>query len=292
MLKTIAVEQWQPDLNNANRLDALAAIENGSVLFLPQLRFALNPEEHSFLSPHYSDGKAKNISFNPKTQQVRGVGALAPAEHQSLQAMLQRFASYATTLIQSLFPEYQSALEIGRTSFRPVEIAGRKSPSYRKDDTRLHVDAFPASPNQGRRILRVFSNVNPYGQPRVWRIGESFEQVAKRFLPQIRFQSNLKANLYRRIGITKGLRTDYDHLMLELHNRMKADLQYQKIAEQICVDLPAQTTWLVQTDQVSHAAMSGQYLLEQTFYLPVHAMQNPHLSPLKVLERLTGRELV
>lgn len=292
MLKAIAIEQWQPNLSSADRLDALTTIENGNVLILPQLHFALNTDEHCFLSPNCSDGKAKNISFNPRTQEVRGVGSLAAAEHQALQKMLQRFANHATTLIQSLFPEYQPALEIGRTSFRPVEVAGRKSPSYRKDDTRLHVDAFPASPNQGRRILRVFSNVNPQGKPRVWRLGEPFEQVAKRFLPQIRFQSNIKANLYKRLGITKGLRTDYDHLMLELHNRMKADLNYQKSAEQICVDLPAQTTWIVQTDQVSHAAMAGQYLFEQTFYLPVNAMQNPDLSPLKVLERLTERELV
>lgn len=292
MLKVIAIEEWQPNLTNDDRLDALTTIENGNVLVLPQLHFALNAEERRFLSPNCSDGKAKNISFNPKTQQVRGVGTLSSYEHKALQEMLQRFATYAETLLQRLFPEYQPALEVGRTSFRPVEIAGRKSPSYRKDDTRLHVDAFPASPNQGRRILRVFSNINPQGRPRVWRIGEPFEQVAKRFLPHIRSQSNVKANLYHRLGITKGLRTDYDHLMLELHNRMKADLHYQKSAEQICVELPAQATWIVQTDQVSHAAMAGQYVLEQTFYLPVNAMQNPNLSPLKVLERLTGRELI
>jgi hypothetical protein len=40
------------------------------------------------------------------------------------------------------------------------------------------------------------------------------------------------------------------------------------------------------TDQVSHAAMSGQYQLEQTFYLPVAAMIDESRSPLRVLERL------
>ena len=33
--------------------------------------------------------------------------------------------------------------------------------SWRKDDSRLHVDAFPSRPNRGERILRVFCNVNP-----------------------------------------------------------------------------------------------------------------------------------
>jgi hypothetical protein len=31
--------------------------------------------------------------------------------------------------------------------------------------------------------------------------------------------------------------------------------------------------------------------LEQTFYLPVSAMAAPEASPLKILERLTGRAL-
>jgi len=46
------------------------------------------------------------------------------------------------------------------------------------------------------------------------------------------------------------------------------------------------------TDSVSHAAMSGQLVFEQTFYLPVRAMKNPERSPLRVLERLARRTLV
>ena len=52
------------------------------------------------------------------------------------------------------------------------------------------------------------------------------------------------------------------------------------------------STWLVYTDQVSHAAMAGQYAFEQTFYLPVSGMADPSKSPLRVLERLLRRELV
>jgi hypothetical protein len=37
--------------------------------------------------------------------------------------------------------------------------------------------------------------------------------------------------------------------------------------------------------------MSGQFAFEQTFYLPVNAMKDPERSPLRVLERLTGRTL-
>jgi hypothetical protein len=40
-----------------------------------------------------------------------------------------------------------------------------------------------------------------------------------------------------------------------------------------------------------HAALSGQYLLEQTFYLPVAAMQEERYAPLRTLERIAGRRL-
>jgi hypothetical protein len=54
---------------------------------------------------------------------------------------------------------------------------------------------------------------------------------------------------------------------------------------------PPGATWVCFTDWVSHAAISGQYALEQTFYVPVGAMKRPRLSPLRVLERLTKRVL-
>ena len=53
-------------------------------------------------------------------------------------------------------------LQKKRTSFRPGAIETRAL-SPRKDDKRLHVDAFPSSPVQGRRIFRVFTNAHPAG---------------------------------------------------------------------------------------------------------------------------------
>ena len=51
------------------------------------------------------------------------------------------------------------------------------------------------------------------------------------------------------------------------------------------------TTWVVYSDQVLHAAMGGRHMMEQTFYLEVEHQQQPATSPLRVLERLTGRSL-
>ncbi len=89
-----------------------------------------------------------------------------------------RFSDSTAALVDNLLPAYRGRVQLARTSFRPAEIAGRAT-TWRKDDTRLHIDSFPATPVQGRRILRVFTNVNPVGRPRSWRVGGDFEAVAK-----------------------------------------------------------------------------------------------------------------
>jgi len=290
MLKEINSRDWNQVFSNELQIESARAMENGRIVLFPQLAFVLFPHENKFLSSDYTPIRTKNISFNYLTNGLHGIRC-STKECDELKTMMCRFMQSAHSLLLKLFPFYAPALQIGRTSFRPVEIAGRTS-SYRKDDTRLHVDAFPATPNQGRRILRVFSNVNPNGQNRFWRVGEPFVNVAERFLPDIRRPWMGKATLLKMLKLTKSYRTEYDHMMLQLHNRMKADVDYQKNVSQQEIHFTPNSTWIVQTDHVSHAAMAGQHVLEQTFYLPVHAMMNPELSPLRVLEKLSGRMLV
>ncbi|WP_256251338.1 Kdo hydroxylase family protein, partial [Burkholderia ubonensis] len=128
--------------------------------------------------------------------------------------------------------------------------------------------------------------------PRVWRVGEPFEAVAKRFLPRIRPQLPGSAWLLNMLHVTKTPRSAYDHLMLNLHDSMKADLDYQKNSPQETMPFPPGSVWICFSDQASHAVMSGQFMLEQTFFLPVDAMVRRDCAPLGILERLTGRALV
>ena len=290
MLSQILLNSWQANCSQSEQLQAITNLEQGNVIFLPKLNFTLNDNEQKFLTPEIADPNAKNISYQLQSNQLWGIRNLTEEDYAALKAMLHRFAVTAESLINNLFPHYSGHLQMAKTSFRPLQVSNRNS-SYRKDDRRLHVDAFPSAPNQGRRILRVFSNINPQDEPRVWRLGENFEQVAKRFLPEIRPPMPFSASVFKLLKITKSLRTAYDHYMLKLHDAMKKDLNYQKDVAQETVAFPAGSTWIVQTDDVSHAAMSGQYLLEQTFYLPVEAMQNSQKSPLKILERLLNRKL-
>ena len=268
---------------------AIAALEQGGVLFFPDLPFLVHDNEAEIFSPAILSS-SKNTSFDPQKGTVSGTTLDGPAI-EPLRALLTRFSDATQTLVRGLLPSYASQIQRARASFRPAEIAGRQS-SWRKDDSRLHVDAFPASPVQGRRILRVFSNVNPRGAARVWRVGGEFGDVARRFDGALSLPLPGSSLLLRAFRVTKSWRTPYDALMLQLHDRMKSDTGFQQDAEQERFEFPAGTTWMTFTDQVGHAAMAGQYQLEQTYLLPVAAMEDDARSPLRILESLKGRRLV
>jgi hypothetical protein len=286
-VETIDTDGWSGSLAGNDRDRALAALERGDVLFFPKL--AVTPDDKALLSPRFGDDRAKNVSYDAKTGALRGTHA-AGAERQSLHAMLAGFAEATLRFVCELFPGYAAGLERGRTSYRPIEIAGRTY-SPLKDDTRLHVDAFPSTPTSGRRILRFFANINPANQPRLWHIGEDFTDFAGRFVPALPRPSPTTAWLLSAVGATRGRRTAYDQLMLGLHDAAKRDSGYQQNAPQTAVSFPAGSSWLCFTDQVLHAALAGQYALEQTFYLDVAVMADPARSPLRQLERLTGQSL-
>ena len=59
--------------------------------------------------------------------------------------------------------------------------------------------------------------------------------------------------------------------MLQLHDRAKADAEFQRTSPQARVDFAPGTTWVCYSDQVLHAAMGGQHMFEQTFQLDAAA---------------------
>jgi hypothetical protein len=284
----VDLADWQPRVAPEETERLARALEAGGVLVFPRLSFVPRDSERKFLDVRWSDGRAKNISLDGAA--IKGATG-TPAERAELAAMIARFAANAASLVGALFPRYGPWLRSARTSYRPHRASGRPV-SWRKDDTRLHIDAFPSRPNRGERILRVFSNVNPAGEDRVWRVGEPFEAMAARLLPRVRPQRPGEATLLHALRVTRTRRSEYDHLMLGLHDAAKSDLDYQRDSPQEEARFAPGTTWICFSDQVMHAAMSGQYMLEQTIHLPLDALYEPARSPLAVLQRLTGRGLV
>ncbi|HUD34815.1 MAG TPA: Kdo hydroxylase family protein [Variovorax sp.] len=269
--------------------DWIADLEAGKVLYFPHLAFGLEARERRLLSPEVLAPKVRNISLDAEGR-LKGVAGDADLQRDAA-AMIGRFRAQALRFVDALLPRYTDALRVAPTSYRPMQVETRVQ-SWRADDKRLHIDAFPSRPNYGERILRVFTNVNPEGLPRAWRVGEPFEDVARRFLPRVKAYAPWQARVLKALHVTKSLRSEYDHLMLQLHDAMKSDADYQRNAPQEAMAFPAGSVWVCFSDQTPHAVMAGQYMLEQTLHLAASRQYNPESSPLAILSRLTGRTLV
>lgn len=251
---TLPYSRWDHrEIESTNAVDAL---EQGKVLFLPHLTFELSEQEKLLLDPALVDVKRKNISFKPLEGTLTGV--TDESKMALTRQLLERYYQNCLSLVNQLLPEYTAALHSPTNSLRlhPV-TAWRDKTSWRKDDSRLHVDAFPSRPNYGERIMRIFTNINPHGEPRSWRVGEDFTQLASRYLPQLGSYSPISSWLQHKVGITKRRRSHYDHLMLQLHDKMKADLDYQKNGQQQAIDFPSGSSWICFSDQTPHAAWGG-----------------------------------
>jgi hypothetical protein len=289
VLETMALANWEGPFDAEMQHRAQAALEAGKVVCAPTLGFVVEPAERNLLTPEISAQTRKNISFNPATGKVSKVH-LDEAAIASLKHMMMRYAECSRSLLTMLFPAYAPFLERARTSFRPSEIAGRHY-SKRKDDRRLHVDAFPSTPTRGKRILRVFANIAPDGAARHWRVGEAFATVAAQYMPHLSLPPPGTSWLLQQVGVTKQRRAAYDHLMLRLHDSLKRDGDFQRTAPYADIMFPSNSVWICFTDQVLHSALSGHCALEQTFYVPVNALAQPETSPLRVLERISGKQL-
>jgi len=282
------------DLSSAEvRALALKTIESGNILFLPHASFELTSREQelvldaSVTLPTRKERESRNgrptVLFDPNSGKILRARIQRPARNE-FEAMMARFSQWAETLVTQLLPRYASTLVRSRLTFRPCERATPEG---------LHLDASYGHPTEGRGMLRVFCNINPTERPRVWHVGETIEPFARHFLPTARFRKTNRVEQWlASLGITKGLRTPYDKLIGDIRDQGKHDKAYQANCPREIVEFPAGSAWIVLTDLVLHGALSGQYSLDQTFFVPVTSMSEPDRSALRILERLSGRQLV
>jgi hypothetical protein len=80
-------------------------------------------------------------------------------------------------------------------------------------------------------------------------------------------------------------------MMLQLHDHLKRDANYQKTAPQTVAEFAAGSTWVCFSDQTLHAVHGGQYMMEQTFFMPPQHQYRPDQSPLGILTRMAGHPL-
>jgi hypothetical protein len=278
-------------------------LESGEVLQLDPPPELVSADDREFLlGKRQSDYKGhKNLSYRPATDQVRGTDrADSAADNDKVRAAMKSFSGRATALVDKLLSPYAGKRTLDFASYRPIEEKGRDLSLHKRNDL-MHVDAFPTRPTRGGRILRVFLNINPTVD-RVWETADGFESVARRYAKDAGLVSvaknhaSLKARIGRvvamKLGVKGADRSAYDRFMLRFHDYLKENDGFQSDYPKSRWSFGPGSVWMVYTDTVPHAVLSGQYALEQTFIVPINAMVMPEVSPLKVLERLSGMALV
>ncbi len=290
---------WNTEISTAERTRHYCEqLERGAILFFPEIPFDL-PLEHRnlLLSLKPADSRFhKNISYRPESDVLRGLegGGNRPRVHE----IMRKYAAEVRRFVCALLTPYAEKLQVDYASFRPVEEEGRNLSLHKRNDL-LHVDAFPSRPTRGRRILRVFTNVNP-AKDRVWAVAERFPELAEQFaveagLARFHGQPKFARAIFKTLG-AMGLplrdHAPYDQFMLHFHDWLKENTEFQKRVEgKERLVFPPHSTWLIFTDGVPHSALSGQFAMEQTFIIALEALVAPEVAPIRVLERLSGRKM-
>lgn len=276
-------------------------LEEGRIIVFDDFPFTMHEDELQFMLAQRMSGSKthKNISYRPGENVMRGFAPQEPEDTPRMHAIMRDYSQHVTAFLKVFLQPYASKWSLDFASFRPLEEEGRDLSLHKRNDL-MHVDAFPSRPTRGGRILRVFSNINPQ-QPRIWHTAAPFSGLAESYAMAAGLgdYSNGKSGkggnplkgLLRAVGIKSPDRSSYDEFMLRFHDYLKENSEFQEKYPKDRTEFPPRATWMVFTDGVAHAALSGQYALEQTYIIPIDAMLLPEKSPLRVLELLAGQPL-
>lgn len=293
MTKRVVVE------GEANRTKWCEELEAGNILFFPKTPFDFPQDQIDFLLKQRQGGSKarKNIAYKPQADKITNHDAGDPLAAERLKEILRNYSQAVVGFLGTVLEPYAKAWKLDYASFRPFQEKGRKLRVRARNDL-LHVDAFPTRPLHGARILRFFTNINPT-EGRHWITAQPFAELAKMFGGErgVKFPKRggweMKAKEWlKAMGVKVALRSPYDTFMLKMHHFLKENGEFQKNCPKDSWEFPPGCCWAVFTDQVSHAALAGQYALEQTFLVPASAMVHPDKAPVKVLEKLAGRPMV
>jgi 3-deoxy-D-manno-octulosonic acid hydroxylase-like protein len=292
-------EGWSAANADARAHGYCAQLEAGHILCFDSTPFDLPQETREFLLAQKQTGSRlhKNISYKPATDTLSGVSSDGGAERERMHKIMRAFSAEVSRFLSQFLSPYAGRWKLDYASFRPLEEKGRDLPLHKRNDL-MHVDAFPTRPTRGGRILRVFTNINPH-EARIWRTGQPFHIMAPQYASQAglaRYAEqaltplrSVSRTVRRAIGLAD--RSAYDEFMLHFHDWLKENSDFQQNGVAATEQFAPGCTWMVYTDGVPHAALSGQFALEHTYIIPREALVAPDKSPINVLEKLSGADL-
>ena len=283
------------------------ALETGRVVYFPKCPIALPTERDIEWLRSGLDAKlkAKNVSYHPESDSVPRLDA-DTATRIRVENLLRGHGKRVAEFWHRVLPGFMPGATLGTTSFRPVEEQGRDL-EPRSSNELIHIDAGAYGATNGARILRFFVNVHPE-RDRVWGTKGSFEQLmqrnpdlwlaakgGKRHVPTQkgpfdRLYSGLVGTASRLYPLFRVIDSSpYDRSMRRIHNYMKETTSFrQDLTDFEEVRFPPYSAWMVFTDGISHAALTGQYAFVSTALIPLENCRNFDRTPYGILAAGNG----
>lgn len=297
MVQLITVEE------PSAREDYYLALERGNILYFPCTPFDVPESDRELLRSTglSSSSHHKNIAYRPAEDKVTGFDPAAVSDPEKLRATMRLYSERALGFLWKLLPRYMERARIDFASFRPQEEEGRDLPTKKRNDL-LHVDAFPTRPTRGDMILRFFTNIHQT-KPRVWMTSDPMGALAPRYAidaglgdaarqPNGSMTSRVFALLGGAFGGVEAKRSAYDRFMLGFHDYLKFNGEYQASCAKYRFEFPPDSSWMVFTDVVPHAVLSGRYALEQTVIVSRESLIGRENAPVEILQQICGHPLV
>ena len=278
-----------------------ARLEAGDILFFPETPIQISADDLAFLLGHQEVGGAyhKNIAYRPMEDRITGFDAQDPSIADRLRGVMRKYSRDVVDFLGRFLGPYDRRWKVDYASYRPEEEQSRDL-ALRKRNDLLHTDAFPTRPTFGDRILRFFNNINPQ-KTRNWITTDTFDVLMQKMRDgklnggsSISLPRSMEMPSFKRVLSNIGLgglapsvkRSPYDEFMMRFHNYLKENSSFQQNCPKQHWEFPPGSSWMVYTDMVSHAVLSGQFALEQTVVISREAMVTPEKSPYRVLETL------
>jgi 3-deoxy-D-manno-oct-2-ulosonic acid (Kdo) hydroxylase len=290
------LQKMQPD-------ELSDSLERGSVVFFPESPVALpEAEDLTFFRQQLPKRlKLKNISFHPEDGKTRGLDGDDAEMVERVNRVLINVSDDIAAFLGKVAPRLTDNWTVGTCSFRPMQEQGRNLSAHASNEL-IHVDAGAYGATHGDRILRFFINVNPV-EDRVWAtkgcFPELFAEHGERaelgyrnagpgFLstgPLDHLRSGFINLAARGVPVLKVLDSSpYDRAMRKFHNYMKdtpAFQQQQQGHQEF--RFPPFSAWMVYTDMVSHACLSGQHAFIHTSLVRLENCHLPEMAPINIM---------
>lgn len=291
------------------QLDSLAPdalsdeLEHGRIVHFPECPVDLpDPADLDFLRGEMSKYlNYKNISFHPEADKVSGIRGPREIVDRTYR-ILREHTARVQAFLRRTMPGLTRDWQVGTCSFRPMEERGRNLDSHASNE-RVHVDAGAYGATHGDRIVRFFVNVNP-GEDRVWVSKGAFPDLYRRYAKEAGIQRPGDSESWLEEGFWDRFRTGtlrtlsglnsqmklldsspYDRAMRRFHNFMKDSREFQETPEgHREIRFRPYEAWMVFTDMLSHACVSGRFALVDTFVIPLRNCRHPDLAPINILK--------